>query len=586
MVSFQTRDIEVIGEVANVHEGDVEYALDLVDVFGETADALKWQIFAAEEIGVASHPDYELYEQLAIDESGWERIIEACRDEDISTYADVFGQDSAKLADELGVDALKIHTTDVSNTPLLETVAGFEKPVILSVGGSTTVEIQRALATLEQSVDDLALMYGFQNFPTELADTNLARLRQLDADYEYPVGFASHIQGESPLSLEVPRWAVAAGASLLEIHIMLEREERTDHYSSLTPDRFQQLLDQFDAVTTALGTEDSTLTDAERSYRNAHKKTVVAAREIDAGEYLTRDSIAMKRVDSAPEGAIHDPETALGRRVSTSLQAAEPIRTRALETTVAATLACRSESTRLYGKPLQLVGDKPILQHQVERLQRVDAIDEIVLALADTPSKTAFIEFADEHGLEYVIGSEPDVLSRLIKAGNAVDADLAVRAMTENPYIYWRNIDKLIQTAIDTNADMTTTKYLPYGSFVEVIPIQALETSHSLGSDRHRSELCSLYITENSDSFDVRSLEPPEQVQRPYLRLTVDNPVDLMLMRRINDGLGGVDADTALERIVEYLDENPELLELNADKTNGTDPAVKETSWHLYGEPP
>lgn len=250
---------------------------------------------------------------------------------------------------------------------------------------------------------------------------------------------------------------------------------------------------------------------------------------------------------------------------------------------VVATLACRSESTRLYGKPFQLVGERPILDHQVSQLRQAPPIDDIALAISDTPSKKSYVSFADSNDLSYVIGSNDDVLNRVNMAVNATDADVVVRITTENPYGYWQQLDELVASHVEIDADYTVPRQLPLGTAYEIIDPTALKQSHKEGADRHRSENVTLYIRENPEEFTIQTIIPPERLRRPEVRLTVDNPSDLILVREIRDRLPD-DADPmSLPDAVDILEREPKLLEINANKPDGTSEEIRSLHEHKYG---
>ena len=217
----------------------------------------------------------------------------------------------------------------------------------------------------------------------------------------------------------------------------------------------------------------------------------------------------------------------------------------------------------MYGKPMQPVGDRPIIQHLIDRLRKIKQLDAIVLAISDGPGQGVFIDYAKKNGLEYIVGSEKDVLGRLIQAGDHVGADIVLRNTTENPYLYWENVDDMIRSHIERSADLTVTQKLPLGSFLEIISLDALKKSHRHGEDRHRSEFCTMFIAENPQLFQVQSILPPEKLQRPDIRLTVDTPQDLRLVRAIWEALHKEGELISLEAIVDFLNANPELAKMN-----------------------
>jgi spore coat polysaccharide biosynthesis protein SpsF len=102
------------------------------------------------------------------------------------------------------------------------------------------------------------------------------------------------------------------------------------------------------------------------------------------------------------------------------------------------------------------------------------------------------------------------------------------------------------------------------GCGFEIISLNTLKASHLNGSTKHRSEMCSLYIREHADSFKVQKVEPPKIFQRYDLRLTVDNPEDLVVCRHIYQALNQHAPRIPLHEIVEFLDRNPDLIRLVA----------------------
>lgn len=230
---------------------------------------------------------------------------------------------------------------------------------------------------------------------------------------------------------------------------------------------------------------------------------------------------------------------------------------------IVAVYACRLFSTRLFGKPLQKIGQKTILEHSIIQIKKSKKIKEIVLAISNDVGKKVFIDFAKKNNLKYVIGDEKDVLSRLIKAGRYVNADYILRVSSENPFIYWRGIDPLIKNHIQGNYDMSFLGGLPLGSGLQIVNLNSLILSHKLGKNKHRSEYCTLYISENKEKFKIYRHELEKSVNRPDIRLTVDTPEDLWVVRNINDNVKKIKKIIEIEDIIRYLDKNPKIKKFN-----------------------
>ena len=165
--------------------------------------------------------------------------------------------------------------------------------------------------------------------------------------------------------------------------------------------------------------------------------------------------------------------------------------------------------------------------------------------------------------VKFVIGSEIDVLGRLIKGVKKVNADILFRVTSENPYIYWEGIDKLIQNHFLENHDLTFYKNLPIGASYEIINLKSLEIAHKLGNAKHRSEYSTLYFFENQDKFLINPVLPKKSLQFPKIRLTVDTPEDLIVARIIHGKLGRKSNPIKLEKIINLLNSNKKILKLN-----------------------
>ncbi len=229
---------------------------------------------------------------------------------------------------------------------------------------------------------------------------------------------------------------------------------------------------------------------------------------------------------------------------------------------IVAVLLCRAGSSRLYAKPLQRIGDRTILEHLIDQIRSVSRVSDIVLAISDGPENGGFVQLANKLGLEYVFGDEEDGLSRMIRAAEFANADIVFRVTTENPYIYLENIDQLIDRHLDEQADLTVCENLPDGAFVELINTAALKRAHAEGEPRHRSAWVTLYISEHPEIFKILRMLPPEELRRPDIRLTVDYPEDLIVVRAIYEAFEGR-MPIPVPAIIKFLDEHPEINAVN-----------------------
>lgn len=230
-----------------------------------------------------------------------------------------------------------------------------------------------------------------------------------------------------------------------------------------------------------------------------------------------------------------------------------------------AALACRNKGTRLYGKPLQNLSieeNLTILDNIIFGLKKLKCLEGIVLGVSDGIENKVFTEIALRHKIEQISGDETDVLSRLIKCCNKASGTDILRITSESPFPFLNSVGEAWLSHVKHSAQATFLDNVIDGCGFEIISLDALLISHSKGTERHRSELCSLYIRENEHEFNVRKLTPPEKLKRMDLRLTVDYPEDLVVCRQVYNNFREQAPILDLEQVVDFLDSRPDLKSL------------------------
>jgi len=230
-----------------------------------------------------------------------------------------------------------------------------------------------------------------------------------------------------------------------------------------------------------------------------------------------------------------------------------------------AALACRVQGSRLYGKPLQrlqIAGGVTILDHIIQLIKTLPPVQAIVLGIADGAANEPFKDAARRHAIDWIVGDERDVLRRLIECGERASATDVFRVTTECPFFYFEAVEGAWAQHREKGNDVTTIDGLPEGGHFEIYTMDALRRSHREGTAKHRSEFCSLYIREHRDRFKVDVLPVPPELDRLDLRLTVDQPEDLILCRRVYAEFAAKAPRIPLRDIVAFLDAHPELHEL------------------------
>ncbi len=228
-------------------------------------------------------------------------------------------------------------------------------------------------------------------------------------------------------------------------------------------------------------------------------------------------------------------------------------------------LACRNDGSRLYGKPLQnlnIEDNISILDNIIQCLKTIDQISDIVLGVSEGIENEIFHTYAQNNNILSITGNKKDVLSRLILSCEKASGTDVFRVTSESPFPSFERIEEGWKIHKESKADATFLDDVIDGCNFEIFKLKALKISHSKGENKHRSELCSLFIRENPDKFKIIKLDSQKDFFRKELRLTVDNPEDLVVCRRIYNALIDYAPNIPIKKIIEFLDKNPDLINL------------------------
>ncbi len=181
----------------------------------------------------------------------------------IPLFASVFDLTSARFMKSLGVELIKIGSAEVTRLDLLEEVASYGLPVIMSTGMSTLEEVDAAVALLKGRKADLTLMHTTSAYPCPYEFLNLRVIPTLRERYKVPVGFSGHHS-----SVAIDNVAVALGAVSVERHFTLDRTMKgTDQAASLEPLGMEKVVKYIRATELALGSSEKTVLECEKAVR-------------------------------------------------------------------------------------------------------------------------------------------------------------------------------------------------------------------------------------------------------------------------------------------------------------------------------
>ncbi len=299
----------IIAEAGVNHCGDIDLALKLVD---EAADAgvdyVKFQTFNPSRLvtGKALMADYqskntgsrggqlEMLEKLRLSKEDHFTIMDRCTKRGIKFLSTPFDDESTAFLATLGLDYWKIPSGEVNNVPYLEQIASYGGHILMSTGMCGEDDIDAALTILAdagQPLDRITLLHCNTMYPTPMCDVNLRAMQAMRGRFGMPVGYSDHTLG-----IEVPIAAVALGAHVIEKHFTLDRNlPGPDHKASLTPGELKSMVDAIRNIEMALGSCSKAVTPSEKANITAARKSIVAARNIAAGERFSAENLTTRR---------------------------------------------------------------------------------------------------------------------------------------------------------------------------------------------------------------------------------------------------------------------------------------------------
>ena len=234
---------------------------------------------------------------------------------------------------------------------------------------------------------------------------------------------------------------------------------------------------------------------------------------------------------------------------------------------IIAIVQARMGSTRLPGKVLMEVNDRPLLAYQLDRISKSKRIDKVVVATSTLEKDGVIESFCNDYGVDCYRGSEDDVLSRYYECCKQYNPDTVVRMTADCPLIDPEIIDKVVQKFKDDNVDYCANTVppekskFPDGSDIEVFSMKALEMANTEVQDEHRREHVTFQFWQD---LNYTSSQYIQNKDWSNYRITVDYPEDFEVVRCILNVLNKKRTFGNLGEIISIIDSNQEIKAKNA----------------------
>ncbi|MBF0369957.1 MAG: glycosyltransferase family protein [Magnetococcales bacterium] len=231
---------------------------------------------------------------------------------------------------------------------------------------------------------------------------------------------------------------------------------------------------------------------------------------------------------------------------------------------VLAILQARTSSSRLPGKVLRPLLGQPMLQRQIERIQRASLLDGLLVATSLKPEDDGVAKLCQETGLPCFRGSLEDVLDRYYQAACRHEPTHVVRLTGDCPLADPEVIDQVIRCHLKGGYDYTSNTFpatWPDGLDVEVIRFSALESAWQEARLPSEREHVTPFVRHAPDRFAIGHVRHTEDLS--HWRWSVDYGEDFELISRIYEALHPQQPDFGTGKILELLAKDPQLAKIN-----------------------
>ncbi len=306
----------VIPEVGINHEGNIDKALQCIDAAVEAgAECIKFQshITGSEMIETDIKPGnsndriWDIIKRCELSGDEEKQIKDYCEGKGILFLCTPFSREAADRLESMGISAYKIGSGECNSIPLLEHIAQFGKPIILSTGMNDMESISRSVEAIQRHDCPLILMHCTSMYPTPYEKVRLGAIKELQDTFGLPVGLSDH-----SINIYTCLGAVTLGATVLEKHFTVTREwYGPDIPISIDPHELMELIRGAKAIYGAMGGQ-KTILPEEKPVIDFAYASVVSIKNINKGDILTTDNTWVKRPGSGEIG-VKDFYSVIGR---------------------------------------------------------------------------------------------------------------------------------------------------------------------------------------------------------------------------------------------------------------------------------
>ena len=242
-------------------------------------------------------------------------------------------------------------------------------------------------------------------------------------------------------------------------------------------------------------------------------------------------------------------------------------------------IQARMGSSRLPGKLMRPLREKPMLEHVIRRLKDAKRLDSLIIATTDSKKDDRVPELAKKFGALCFRGNEHDVLDRYYQAAKEANADTVVRITGDCPLHEAAVVDLVVDRFREKKVDYTITPAnFPEGLDTEVFRFSALQSAWKEAALPSEREHVTLYIRNHPERFKLDEKWSVGDFDHHEYHWSVDTEADFTFVEQVYAHLYREDKDFSMNDVLQLLQRHPELLEINKGATGyeGLEKSIRE----------
>ena len=301
---FSEKKPILIAEISANHNGNKKKFFRLINsAFDSGADMVKIQTYEPKDITINDKKDYlkikkglwknryfwDLYKEAQTPFSWHEDAFKIAQKRKKLIFSSPFSIRAVDLLEKLNTPIYKISSFEITDFKLINYIASKMKPIIISTGMSSLIEVKRAIKEINKFHNKVIIMHCVSKYPTKLKDSCLGNISSLKKEFKKNlIGLSDHTQ-----DIYSSIASISLGIVAIEKHFRLDEDKKSADYNfSLTPKMFKNLKKAINDVSYSLQQKNNNNLN---NYNIKFRRSIFASKEIEKNEIINDENIKALR---------------------------------------------------------------------------------------------------------------------------------------------------------------------------------------------------------------------------------------------------------------------------------------------------